>query len=159
MNYYPTDTLILETKDSAIPRYIEITPAVVHFDNKIVDYNVTLSNLSTNTINISPRSIIAELQPVDIEKSIRTEETSDEIYSNIFDLIHIGTDLTPEQDIQLRNLLAKHENIFSKHENDIGYCDLIKHRIDLSDSNPFKQRHRRIPPSMIEEIRKHLVQL
>ena len=31
--------------------------------------------------------------------------------------------------------------------------------IDLIDNTPFKQRHRRIPPGMVDEIRNHLEQL
>ena len=32
----------------------------------------------------------------------------------------------------------------------------MKHRIDLTNTIPFKKRHRRIPPSMVEEVRKHV---
>ena len=53
----------------------------------------------------------------------------------------------------------KHEDIFSKDETDIGQCDRIKQRIDLTNEVPFKQPHRRVPPSMIEEVKQHLEQL
>ena len=36
---------------------------------------------------------------------------------------------------------------------------MIKHRIDLTNEVPFKQSYRRIPPSMIEEVKQHLEQL
>ena len=35
----------------------------------------------------------------------------------------------------------------------------MKHYINLTDEIPFKQRHRRISPAMIDEIRSHLEQL
>ena len=57
------------------------------------------------------------------------------------------------------DLLRKHEDIFSVSDTDIGICNRIKHRIDLITDIPFKQKHRRIPPSMIEEIRQHIEQL
>ena len=38
-------------------------------------------------------------------------------------------------------------------------CNNIKHRIDLVNSVPFKQRHRRIPPAMLDEVRQHIEQL
>ena len=44
-------------------------------------------------------------------------------------------------------------------ETDIGHTDRVQHKILLTDDIPFKQRHRRIPPSMIEELRNHLQQL
>ena len=41
----------------------------------------------------------------------------------------------------------------------MGECYKIKHRIDLVDNTPFKQKHRRIPPSMIDEVCKHIEEL
>jgi hypothetical protein len=67
--------------------------------------------------------------------------------------------LTNEQDQQVRSLLMKHKDIFSKGDTDIGSCDNIKHRIDLIDDVPFKKRHRRLPPNMEDEVKQHLEQL
>ena len=36
---------------------------------------------------------------------------------------------------------------------------MIKYRIDLVDNSPFKQKHRRIPPAMIDELRRHIEEL
>ena len=35
----------------------------------------------------------------------------------------------------------------------------MKHRIDLTNTIPFKERHRRIPHSMVEEVRKRVSDL
>ena len=48
--------------------------------------------------------------------------------------------LNPDQLKDINKLLIKHESIFSTGETDIGFCDLIKHRIDLVDGIPFKQK-------------------
>ena len=57
-------------------------------------------------------------------------------------------------------MLQKHNiDIFLKDDCDIGDCDMTRHRIDLVDDILFKQRHRRIPPSMIEEVRNHIEML
>lgn len=42
---------------------------------------------------------------------------------------------------------------------DIGHCYLMKHGIDLLNDTPFKQEHRRIPPSTVDKVREHLEQL
>lgn len=42
---------------------------------------------------------------------------------------------------------------------DIGTTKIVKHRIELVDERPFKQKHRRIPPAMYEEVRNHIHQL
>ena len=87
----------------------------------------------------------------------------DEPGSDLIDEMNLDENslLSEEEKVKLKNLLVKHMNIFSKDEEDIGRCELIKHRIDLcpGKETPFKQRHRRIPPMMIEEVRQHLEQL
>ena len=80
-----------------------------------------------------------------------------EASKKIFDDIHIDSKLTPEQNEQVEALLRKHIDVFSKHDGDIG--DMIKHRIDLIDNTPFTQKHRRIPPAMIDEVHKHIEEL
>ena len=67
--------------------------------------------------------------------------------------------LTSEQREQLKTLLQKHKDLFSTSDTDIGTCTKTKHRINLHDETPFKMRHRRIPPNMVEEVRAHLEQL
>ena len=55
--------------------------------------------------------------------------------------------------------MINHRDMFTVSDTDIGQCNSVKHRIDLLDDIPFKIRHRRIPPAMIEEVRQHLDQL
>ena len=75
--------------------------------------------------------------------------------------VHIDTNkkLNTDQLHEINKLLKKHVDIFSTGESDIGFCDRIKHRIDLIDETPFKQKTRRIPPAMINEVRQHIEQL
>lgn len=72
--------------------------------------------------------------------------------------MHISDGLTTLQENQLREWINYHKAIFSKGEYDIGVCNLIKHRIELENEIPFKQRHRRIPPGVVDEVRRHLEQ-
>lgn len=59
----------------------------------------------------------------------------------------------------VHNLILQHKNAFSKNEEDVGLCSRVKHNIHLYNETPFKQRHRMIPPSMLDEARTHLQQL
>ena len=58
-----------------------------------------------------------------------------------------------------RDLLCSYSDIFSKHDLDIGKTDLIKHYIQLTDYNPFKESYRRSPPHCYVEIRIHLKEM
>ena len=73
--------------------------------------------------------------------TVETEGISENAKKSIFDLLH------------------KHENIFSTGDTDMGHCTFVRHMINLTDDIPFKQRHRCIPPAMIDEVRSHIEQL
>ena len=60
---------------------------------------------------------------------------------------------------QVQDLLIQYADIFSKNDMDVGFTGLVKHRILLNDAHTFKQRHRRVPPSMFSEVRNHINQL
>lgn len=64
--------------------------------------------------------------------------------------------MTTDEIGQMKSLLLEYQDIFSEGDFDIGKTTLVKHHINLSDDTPFKQRHRRIPPAMYEEVRGHL---
>jgi len=85
-------------------------------------------------------------------EKLETETPLPEVLRNI----NIGPNLTEKQQQQLINLLKHHNDIFSKNDTDIGNCKVGKHRIDLHDEIPFKERYRRIHPTMIDEVRRHL---
>ena len=123
-----------------------------------------MTNLSTNTVCLAPKAILCELQPVEVTAEVldRLEEENLDIKrKNIVKELSIDEDniLDSEQKRALTDLLMKHRSIFSTSDTDIGNCTSIKHRIDLHDERPFKQRQRRIPPGMINEVRQHIEQL
>lgn len=53
-------------------------------------------------------------------------------------------------------VIVSNRDIFSMSEADIGQVTAIKHRIKMTDHTHFKQRHRRIPPSIFKEVLDHL---
>ena len=159
LEYIPTCAIIQECQDSSLPDFIDITPTVIQYSYKANgEVNVNCSNLTTNSVTVSPKAILCEVQPVRVDESV-FEKMEKEASKKIFEEVHIDSKLTSEQNDQVESLLRKHIDVFSKHDGDIGDCDMIKHRIDLVDDTPFKQRHRRIPPSMIDEVQRHVEEL
>ena len=135
-------------------------PVVVNYSpNSNTEYIVTVMNLTNNTICIPPRAIVSELQPVTIDNSVLEELETETPPPEVLRNVSIGPDLTEEQQQQLINLLKQHKDIFSKSDTDIGNCKVEKHIIDLHDEIPFKERYRRIQPTMIKEVRRHLENL
>ena len=48
---------------------------------------------------------------------------------------------------------------FQKNDLDLEICHILKHDIKLTDNQPFKERYRRIPPHLFEEVKQHLQEI
>lgn len=63
--------------------------------------------------------------------------------------------LSSDQVHQLNQVLEKHYAEFSQEDQDYGYSTVL-HCIPTGDVHPIKQRHRRIPPHVFQELRQHV---
>ena len=57
------------------------------------------------------------------------------------------------------SLLMSYADIFSKDDMDMGTTHVVKHHIKLSDPVPFKEKYKRIPPHLYDEVREHLKEM
>lgn len=53
---------------------------------------------------------------------------------------------------QLEDIIHEYEDIVSAGDHDIGHNHEVRHRIVFLDERPFKQKHRRIPSTRIDEV-------
>ena len=67
--------------------------------------------------------------------------------------------LTEDQATRVRQFLGEWSDVFSANDLDIGFTSVVKHKINLTDDQPFKQRHRKKPASMYNEVKQHLQEL
>lgn len=159
LDYHPTCAIVESTKDSVIPDDIDVTPTLVNYrfrGNGVIDIHI--SNITMRTVTVSPKAILGALHPVVVEE-LQTSNNDIE-HDDHMDRLNIENErLSEEQWDRARNLLKSYEDLFSKGDTDIGHYKNITHKIHLIDETPFKQRYRRIPPSMIDEVRSHLEQL
>ena len=54
------------------------------------------------------------------------------------------------------NLLAKYHGIFPLEDGEMGCIEAAKHKIEVTDPKPFKERLRNIPSGLLEEVKDHL---
>ena len=54
------------------------------------------------------------------------------------------------------NLLAKYHGIFALEDGEMGSTKAAKHKIEVTDPKPFKERLRNIPSGLLEEVKDHL---
>lgn len=109
------------------------------------------------TVTINQHSLLCEIQYVTVQNFPVNSVYADT--SNVLSEIYLPKDeLVEEQQQKVHSLLTEFELLFFKGDDDIGYCPFVDLRIDLLDETPFKQRFRRIPPSMMDEVKKHIKQ-
>ena len=62
---------------------------------------------------------------------------------------------TDDKQKTAKELLVASADVFSKDDLDLGKCNILKHDIKITDPQPFKERYRRIPPHLYEEVKTH----
>ena len=119
--------------------------------------------MSASSLTISPRAVIGYLHQVNVIRGIDPfeETSSDSGFKSEKSLEDLGISIPHDSDILADRRtealdLLKWKEIFSSGFTDLGCTSLVKHDIKLTDPNPFKDRYRRIPPGMFEEVREHL---
>ena len=63
---------------------------------------------------------------------------------------------TPRNASIARELLLSYHDAFVLEPDELGCTSAIEHEIRLSDEEPFKERFRRIPPPLLDEVRASL---
>ena len=155
--YKPVCGMLSPTVNSHIPADLDIEPSVITYDTaRTTPVPVHVSNITINTVQVRPHALLCEILQVKVEnfpKSNLSEE------SDITDQVDFPRDeFTQEHIQQIQRLLSDFDTLFSKGDTDIGYCPFVEHKIQLDDQRPFKQRYRRNPPSMLDEVRDHIGQ-
>lgn len=159
-------TAVTEHFDNSLSGDLTICPRVVSLKTPGTTSRipVRVCNLSARTIEIPPRSLLCSLSKVSVvdswtpDLSQKQEEKSTKMPEKL-DVQIDENNLTSEELSKAKSLLNKWSDIFSTGPTDLGRTDLVQHEIKLTDSTPFKEPYRRIPPSMYEEVRVHLKEM
>ena len=54
------------------------------------------------------------------------------------------------------NLLAEYHDIFTFDNGEMGCTEVAKHKIEVTDLKPFKERPRNVPSGLLEKVKEHL---
>ena len=65
-------------------------------------------------------------------------------------------EMTHEQQSQFINIIYDHPEVFSLHDEDLGFCDKIKHTIPMTSDRPVYLLHCTIPTQMLGKVCKCL---
>ena len=155
--YHSTLAMLHTSKHSTVCSDVDVTPSLTNYEFGKSDHvPVVLSNVTARTVSIPSRAIVCELQPVSIESTPTCMDSESEAW---LEKITINSNLPTNLRNQCIDFLTNFQDVFSMGDNDIGHCSTVKHRIDLQDDRPIKQRSRYISPTMYDEVRSHFHQL
>ena len=154
-------------KDSHLPSSIQCIPTYCNLEPGSNRVTVGLRNVSARKITVPSRTIVCQIQlanmvpPIQTPKEQPPTENKKEDESCILELLDLGEISTwsVEQQRATRKLLCDYSETLSKNDLDLDKCNILKHNIQLTDQQPFKERYRRIPPHHFEEVKQHLQEM
>ena len=154
-------------KDSQLPSSVQCTPTYCNLGPGSNSITVGLRNTLAKKITVQSRTIVCQVQLANMVPNIQTpkeqapSENKKEDESCILEQLDLGEISTwsVEQQQAAGKLLCDYSETFSKNDLDLGKCNILKHKIQLTDQQPFKERYRRIPPHLFEEVKQHLQEM
>ena len=143
------DSLFLVVPDSNYTRRVPISLGTVHIER-------CLQLLKEGEITKLPISWERAIFPKHILKKDKIIDSDFNLES--VDLTAIN-DWSQEDKKAVEELFQEYGRLFALDKNDLGHTTKVKHKIKLNDYTPFKERYRRVPPHLYEEVQKHLKEM
>ena len=138
-----------------LPDGLEVLPAVYHHSASNSNIPVKIVNYNSHPVKIQSKALCAQMEIADVEAVKNPQIAIAPEFLPQVDLQH----LSATESSKVTDLLTRWHHVFSHSDTDVGHTDIVQHKIDLLDERPFKQRYRRIPPALLNEVRDHLQQL
>ena len=160
----------VEASLAELPSGVTVGAAVVTVGSK-GRIPIQVANFSTRDVYLNPRTPVAavstfQMEPtfdfVSVEEGhvhVRKTGSGDVVNQDAVDAIlnrmDVG-DLTDPQRESLQRVVERYQSTFSKNDDDLGFCDLVEHKIITTDERPIKIPHRRVPPHQWQEVRDYI---
>ena len=140
---------------SSLPSGLRVVPALL--SPKAGSVCCSIRNFSTEVVEIPQGTLLCGLQSVHevVPRPAPSGESKvpSAEFKSVFDLSHVAEEGKREE---LGALLEKWREVFALSDFELGRTEAVKHKIELTEDNPMRQRYRRIPPGLYDEVRKHL---
>ena len=161
LDYRPTSAMMQPRLNARLASLVDITPSIVNYQGKktgLVD--VKVDNLTTQTVVIPSRATLCDLQPVTRLLAKQREDDKETTAEAVLSKMSLDSPLLDAREKELlTDKLKTHIDKFSANDLDMGHHTRVQHEVHLTDEHPFKERHRRIPPGMLQQVREHLQQM
>lgn len=136
---------------------IFITPGLVQIDDSTKYVPVEITNTNSHPVLLQQHIVVASLKEVKVEP--QHQSLSEEDFLSTINTDFEGR-LRSEDSAKFRDVLLSRRHAFSVHDQDLGHTSVLKHEINLTPgTKPFKERPRRIPPALYDDVRQHLTEM
>ena len=163
------ESVITESAETGTTSRVIVCPRVVGLNKPGTSARVPVRiyNISAKAVTIPAKSLICELNEVDVLRSVDISSTSEKTVKvqqqqqTVSEESDIKFDLNDSclneaQREKAQVFLSKWQHIFSRGPLDLGHTHTVKHEINLEEEAPFKEPYRHIPPALFQEVREHL---
>ena len=93
-------------------------------------------------------------------KPMKPEPTPERL-NELFEKLNLKgiEDWSETKQAEVHELMTEFQYLFALSDLELGCTSLVKHRINVNNPVPFKERYRRIPPQEFDEVRNHLQEM
>ena len=151
-------TVVTEEPKSALPGGLVISLCVLSLAQSSSRVTVEVKNFSNKSVSLPDKTVLCQLQQTEVVPPAEVEK-NDGTWFDLFDWDEMAVRLTGLQMEKAKELVMNWMLAFSHHDLDMGRVVRTKHGVSLQDNVPFRIPYSRIPPSMFEEVRKHLQEM
>ena len=153
-------TVATEESVSPLGGSVVVTPCVLYLSPGTSKVCLEVKNFGKQAVKVPAKSVICNLQQTSVVPPDALKDIDIEVpLLDQFDWDDMCVRLTGLQIDVAKDLIQRYDIAFSHHDLDMGRTQKTKHRIPMYDPSPFKLPYHRIPPSMYEEVRKHLQEM
>ena len=152
-------SVVAEAPVSPLGGSVVVTPSVQYLSPGPSRVCLEVKNYGKQPVHIPSKTVLCSLQQTSIVPPDVLKAGDSVPLLNQFDWDEMSVRLTGLQLDVAKELVQKYDIAFSLHDLDLGRCSKTKHRIPMLDPSNFKLPYHRIPPSMYEEVRKHLQEM
>jgi hypothetical protein len=149
INPYKTEAIIRQNANIAEAEVC--TPMEIILDNE--DPSQEKYNSAVRLIRVSTAA------PDSVLDDCRLESGHPELPPHVGDLYErANKERSESEKRQIFEMLSTYQDVFSRHEDDIGRTDFIEHHIETKDARPIKQPPRRVPLAFAAAEKEYIVQ-
>ena len=131
--------------------------SAIEVDKILSDNRLTNASASQEKCSVMPETKSVDLECSKIGQSEirhvskKTNSEKSEVPAHLQVLYDKSSEKLSENERKVQSVLADYEDVFAKHDLDIGCFEHFDHEIDTKDSKPIKQQMRQIPLQFEDE--------